>query len=70
MSCRVKFKKIQITPDGETTKTKIVDLEELWNFVVDNIFYMKSSIQRKLLLNFSHLKFKIFDDLRWRNDQN
>jgi hypothetical protein len=27
-----------MTSDGETTKMKIVDLEKLWNFAVDNIF--------------------------------
>ena len=25
-----------MTSNGETTKIKIVDLEKLWNFVVDN----------------------------------
>ena len=25
-----------MTSDGETTNIKVVDLEKLWNFVVDN----------------------------------
>jgi len=28
----------QMTLDGETTKTKVVDLEKLYNFVVENLF--------------------------------
>jgi hypothetical protein len=28
----------QTTSDGETTKTKAVDLKKLYNFVVDNFF--------------------------------
>jgi hypothetical protein len=27
-----------MTPDGETTKTKVIDLEKLFNFVVHNFF--------------------------------
>ena len=34
----------QMTSDGETTKTKVVDLEKLSNFVVDNFFHLKSFI--------------------------
>jgi len=25
-----------MTSDGETTNTKVIDLEKLWNFIVDN----------------------------------
>jgi hypothetical protein len=28
----------QMTSDGETIKTKVVDFEKLYNFVVDNFF--------------------------------
>ena len=28
----------QMTSDGETTKTKVIDLKKLNNFAVDNIF--------------------------------
>jgi hypothetical protein len=30
--------KFLITSDEKTTKIKIVDLEKLWNFIVDNFF--------------------------------
>jgi hypothetical protein len=29
--------------DGETFYMKIVDLEKIWNFIVDNFFYLNSS---------------------------
>jgi len=46
--------------DGEMTKTKVLNLKKVCNFLVDNFFHLKSSLQRKLHLNFSRLKFKIF----------
>jgi hypothetical protein len=33
--------------DGKPTKIKVVGLEKLWNFVVDNILIEKSSCYRK-----------------------
>jgi len=27
-----------MTSDGETTNIKVVDLEKIWNFIVDNFF--------------------------------
>ena len=47
------------TSDGETTKIKVVDLEKLYNFVVDN-FFIWNHCHRKLRLNFSNLKFEFF----------
>jgi hypothetical protein len=41
---------------GETTKTKVVEVKKICNFVVDNFFYLKSSCQEKLYLYFSNLK--------------
>ena len=32
------FQIVQTTLDGKTTKTKVVDLDEIYNFVVDNYF--------------------------------
>ena len=32
------FQIVQMTLDGKTTKTKVVDLDEIYNFVVDNYF--------------------------------
>ena len=29
---------VQTTLDGKTTKTKVIDLDEIYNFVVDNYF--------------------------------
>jgi len=37
---------------------KVVDLEKLKNFVVDNFFHLISSCRRKLRLYFLNLKFK------------
>jgi hypothetical protein len=42
------------------TKTEVVDLEKLYNFVVDN-FSFEIIYLKKLSLNFSHLKFKFFE---------
>jgi hypothetical protein len=50
----------QTTSNGETTKTKDADLKKLYNFVVDNFFYSKSSSWEYLCLNLQHLKCKIF----------
>jgi hypothetical protein len=46
--------------DGETTKTKVVDPEKLWNFVVDGVFIGTHLCMENLHLNFSHLKFELF----------
>jgi hypothetical protein len=32
------FRIVQMTLDGKMTKTKIVDLDEIYNFIVDNYF--------------------------------
>jgi hypothetical protein len=34
----LKFEFFKTTSDGEMTKTKAVDLEKLYNFVVENLF--------------------------------
>ena len=47
-----------MSSNGEMNKTKVVDLEKLCNFVVDNFFHLISSCQRKLCLNFLDLKFE------------
>ena len=33
--------------DGEMTKTKIVDLEELYNYVVDNFFFIWNHLSKE-----------------------
>ena len=45
----------QMISGGEITKTKIVDLEKLNNFVIHNFF-----IHKKYVWSFSHLKFEFF----------
>jgi len=54
----LKFDFFQTTLDGEITKTKVVNPENLFNFVVDNFFYLKSSIQGRS--DFSNLKLNFF----------
>jgi hypothetical protein len=39
------------------TGTKVVDLEKLYNFVVDNFFHVKSFIQWKLIWIYHFAKF-------------
>jgi hypothetical protein len=48
----------KVSSDGEMTKTKVVDLEKLCNFVVDNFFIWNHLVKKKLCLNFLDLKFK------------
>ena len=43
---KFKIRIFQTTSDGKTTKTKVVGLEKLWNFVVDN-FLFKIILSRK-----------------------
>jgi hypothetical protein len=46
--------------DGETTKTKVVDLEKLFNFIADNFFIWNYISQENYVWIFSQLKFKFF----------
>jgi hypothetical protein len=53
-----------MTSDGEMTKTKDVDLEEQYNFIVDNLFIW-NHLSEKNSVWISHiLKFKIFKRLQ------
>ena len=36
-SSHIEIQNFQTTSDGEMTKTKVVDPEELYNFLVDNL---------------------------------
>jgi hypothetical protein len=49
-----------MTLDEEMTKTKVVDLEKLCNFIVDNIFIKNHLCMENPCLSFSHLKFGFF----------
>jgi hypothetical protein len=64
-SSRIKIQFFQKTSDREMTKkTKVVDLVELYNFVLD--FHLKLFNHIRLYLNLSYLKFKIFKrPLEW-----
>jgi hypothetical protein len=49
-----------MTSDGETTKIKVVDLEKLWNFVVDNFLIWNHLINENYVWIFKNLKFEFF----------
>ena len=50
--------------DIEITKSKLVDLNEIYNFVVD-IFYLKSFMVPKFYLKSSYFEILIFQFVRW-----
>jgi len=50
----------QTTSDGETPKTKVVDLENLCNFVVVDVFNWNHLFMENYSWISSHLKFKFF----------
>jgi hypothetical protein len=57
----------QTTLDGETTKTKVVDIEKLYNFVVDNFSFEIICYSRKTMFQFSHIwNSKILNNVRVR----
>ena len=43
-----------VASDGETSKTKVIDLEKLYNFVVDN-FFIWNHISRENYVRISHI---------------
>jgi hypothetical protein len=59
----------QMTSDGETTKTKVVDLKKLCNFVVDNFFIWNNLLKENYGQISSHLKFKFFKRPRMEKGQ-
>ena len=40
------FQIVQMALDGKMTKTKVIDLDEIYNFVVDNYFVMRPQAAR------------------------
>ena len=50
-----KIRIFQTTSDGKTTKTKVVGLEKLWNFVVDNFFIWNHLVTEKYVWSFQIL---------------
>jgi len=58
--------------DEEMTKTKLVDLNEIYNFVIE-VFFIWNHLRSQIRLKF--LYFEIYflnysNKLRWRHDQN
>jgi len=51
--------------DIEITKSKLVDLNEIYNFVVDIFFYLKSFMAPKFYLKSSYFEILIFQFVRW-----
>ena len=57
----------QMISSEKTTKIKVVDLEKLWNFVVDN-FSFEIILSSKTTFEFVKFEIQIFvNDLGWRN---
>jgi hypothetical protein len=52
-----------MTAFEKTIKTKVVDLENLWNFVVDNFFSFEIILLSKTTFEF--LKFEIQIFFKW-----
>jgi hypothetical protein len=58
-----------MTSDREMTKTKVVDLEELYNFTID-YFFIWNHLSKENYIWISHIwNLKFSNDLGWRNDQ-
>jgi hypothetical protein len=58
-----------MTSDREMTKTKVVDLEELYNFTIDD-FFIWNHLSKENYIWISHIwNLKFSNDLGWRNDQ-
>ena len=59
-----------MTLNGETAKMKVVDLEKLWNFVVDNFFIWNHLVKENYIWISQIWNSKFVNDLRWGNNQN
>ena len=49
-----------MTSDEETIKIKVVDLEKLWNFVVDNFLIWNHLVKKNYVWIYKNLKFEFF----------
>ena len=65
-----KIRIFQTTSDGKTTKIKVVGLEKLRKFVVDNYFIWHHLVMLKYVWSFQIWNSNFVNDLRWRNYQN
>jgi hypothetical protein len=59
----------QTTLDVETTKTKVIDLKKLYNFVIDNFFIWNNLFKKKYVSIFSHLKFENFEQCQSQTEK-
>jgi hypothetical protein len=59
---------IQIKFDREMAKIKVIDLDEFYNFVVDDLFILKRLLFGVLI--FWSLNFNYSNNVGWGNDQN
>ena len=58
-----------MTLDGQTIKTKVVDLEELYNFIVNNFFILNHLFKENYVWISHILNSKFSNDLECRNDK-
>jgi len=61
---------LQMTFDGETTEMKVIDLEKLYNFVVDNFFVWDHFVKENYVWTSQIWNLNFSNDLGWRNHQN
>ena len=59
-----------MTSDGETAKTKVVDLKKLYNFVVDYFFIWIHLVKEKYVWISHILNLNFSNNLGWRNSKN
>ena len=50
----------QSNSDGEMTKIKVIDIDELYNFVVDDIFSWNRLVSENVVWTYHNLKFKFY----------
>jgi hypothetical protein len=60
----------QTTSDGKTTKIKVVGLEMLWNFIIDNFLIWDHLVIEKICLKFQIWISNFVNGLGRRNFQN
>jgi hypothetical protein len=69
---KFKFQIVQTEPDGEMTKTKVVDFIGFYNFIVDDFSFEWFTVS-KYYLNSSYFEnpnLNCWSKVGWRNDQN
>ena len=62
--------KFSTTSDGQTSITKVVDLEKLCNFVVDNFFIWSYLIKENYVWISQIWNLNFSNNLGWRKNQN